>query len=485
MERLLGERRNRPFRATHAHGCGKLRLLAVGAAVSALLAGAAAWGQVITIDTSGKGPIANGPVSREYQQIEPTHLDLSRQPLDPKTKMLLVRYLESEQGFAMRPLPRGHKGLTLQANGKLNPAGEAYLDMATQNGLSAKPGDRVVITDVRIDHNRIIFDLNGGPDPRHRFLRHIQIGMGDPDYGDPTQPIVQDAGQIPTGSRITLEFHHEIPELTGSDVESLLAPLISFKVQTPIEAYTATLPLPLKNAILGHEVWVGMNEDMVLFAKGRPENKYRETDDNMPVTIWMYGKPPETVEFVRFNGNRVIRVEIAQVGQPLEVFTKDEVTPLMMGSGKTMTAENVHVIQEGDVQRNPETQAPAPPPTLGAPTDKLPQGSGNNRDTYGPVYFPPDTQNSGNAKTTPPAAKPGGQPGTPSGSQPNTQQQATQPAPNSQPSTPLGQNPDEQPPAQAPASSSQQTQPANGGQQQTAPAKGPQPSQQLLASGQE
>jgi hypothetical protein len=427
MERLLGRRR---IGASCATGAG-LRLLAFGAALGTMLTAGAVCAQVITIDTSGKGPIANGPVGREFQQIEPTKIKLSNRPLDPKTRMLLIRALEAEQGFAMRPLPRGHKGITLEANGKLNPAGEAYLNMATENGLSAKPGDRVVITNVRFDHNKMIFDLNGGPDAKHRFLSHVQIGMGDPDYGDPTQPIV-DPGEEPTGARLTLAFHGGVPEMTGDDVESLLAPLISFKVQTPIEAYTATLPPALKTAILNHEVWVGMNEDMVMFAKGRPENKYRETDDNMPVTIWMYGQPPQTVEFVRFNGNHVIRVEIARTGQPLEVYTKDQVTPLLMASGTQVPQQTVHPVQEGDVQRDPNTQAPAPPPSLGAPTDKFPQNNPNQRGQEGPVYFPPDTQDSGSGQST--------QAGTQSKTQPSNQ-------PNAPPSTPLGQNPDEQPPA--------------------------------------
>lgn len=428
-------------RSFGASGFENLRRLGFAAALGALLAGSAAWSQVVTIDTNGKGPIAraSGPVSREYQQIQPTRVQLSQRPLDPKTKMMLIRYLESEQGFAMRPLPRGHKGITLEANGDLNPAGEAYLNVATQNGISAKPGDRVVITNVKVNHDSIVFDFNGGPDAKHRFLSHIQIGMGDPTYGDPTQPIVQ-SGEAPVGARVTLAFHGDVPELTGDEVESLLAPLISFKVQTPIEAYTATLPAPLKKAILDHEVWVGMNDQMVLFAKGRPENKYRETDDNMPVTIWMYGKPPQTVEFVHFNGNRVIKVEIAPTGEPLETFTKDQVTPLLMASGTSLpNPEKTHPIMEGDVQRDPNTQAPAPPPTLGAPGEKLPQSNPNRRGEEGPVYFPPDTQDSGNGQ--------------------GTQQPSAQP-PASQPAT-LGQNPDEQPPASSPAGNGPQQSPSS------------------------
>ena len=59
-----------------------------------------------------------------------------------------------------------------------------------------------------------------------------------------------------------------------------------------------------------------MSTDMVLFAKGQPQSKIREMDGQMPFEEWIYGKPPEEVEFVRINGNRVIRVEIAKVGEP-------------------------------------------------------------------------------------------------------------------------------------------------------------------------
>ena len=252
--------------------------LALGAFLSASLSAA----QVLTIDTSGKGPVtANAPVDRQFMQIAPTHVALSKTPLDPKTRLEIVRIMQAEQGFAMRPFPAGHKGLTLTANGDLNPAGEAYLNMAISNGLSVKPGGRVVVTDVKVDHNKIIFDLNGGPDAKHRFLRHIQIGMGP----EMDSPVVADDGQEPVGSRLTLVFKGGIPELTGDQVKALLAPLISFDVKTPVQAYTDTLPKPLKEAILNHQVLVGMNTEMVMFAKGEPVNKIREMDGQMPIEI--------------------------------------------------------------------------------------------------------------------------------------------------------------------------------------------------------
>jgi hypothetical protein len=47
------------------------------------------------------------------------------------------------------------------------------------------------------------------------------------------------------------------------------------------------------------------------------------------------------VEFVRINGNRVIRVEIAKMGEPPVVFTKDdEVEGMMRTDGTPLTPPN-------------------------------------------------------------------------------------------------------------------------------------------------
>jgi hypothetical protein len=350
-------------------------------AVSGLLAFAGlSRAQVITIDTHTGTNKGAGTVDRRFAQITPTNVALDKSELDPKTRQELIRVLQSEQGFAMRPFPMGHKGLNLEANGKLTPAGESYLAMATQFGICAKPGDRVVLSDLRIEHNKIIFDLNGGPDLKHRLLRHIQLGTG----GMSTPVVQTNEAERPTGARLTLEFKGKVPELTGTQVKALLAPLI--------QAFTDTLPAKLKEAILGHDVWVGMTTDMVLFSKGQPQRKVRETQEQMPFEEWIYGAPPEPVEFVRINGNRVIRVEIAKVGEQPLIMTKDEVEGLMRSDGTavlTASQPNVRTVQMGDVQRNPDTQAAAPPPTLTAPGEKLPDAAAQNKaGVMKPVEFP-------------------------------------------------------------------------------------------------
>jgi len=367
-----------------------LALVAAGA-VSGFVASPAAAGQAVTIDSSGRVADPNNPgtVDRRFAQINPTQVELSKSPMDAKNRQEVIRIMQSEQGFAMRPFPRGHKGLTLVANGKLDPAGEPYLEMITKEGTSAKPGDRLVLTDVKIENSKMIFDINGGPDRKHRFLSHIQIGTGQV-----MNPVVQDGDeQGPTGARLTLDFKGRMPELTGSQVKALLAPLVSFDVKTPIQAFTDTLPPKLKDAILNHHVMVGMSTEMVMFAMGQPQKKIREMEGQMPFEEWIYGAPPKDVQFVRINGNRVIRLEIAKVGETPQIFEKDEVEGLMRTDGTPLMppSSNTKTVAMGDVVRNPDTQAPAPSPSLRNPGEQLPQDQDQGKGSAGtmrPVQFP-------------------------------------------------------------------------------------------------
>jgi hypothetical protein len=377
--------------------------------LAALLALPAA-AQVFTVTPEG--------VDAKYLQFKPTNVTLSTLPLTHHDRDELLHYLEAEQGFAMRPLPVST--LTLHANGEMKPSGSDYANLVQSKGIAAKAGERVTVTDVNIEKDRIILDFNGGPVHKHRFLRHVSIGM-DPTY---TDPVVHDTPGEATGSRIALVFPNDVPDLTGMQVEELVKPIVDFSVKTPLEAYTDTLPPFLRKAVLDHHVLVGMNHEMVLSAMGEPKTKMREEENQMEVEIWIYGEPPDPTQFVRFNGNRVIRLEIARVGEPIEVHAKNE----MGDYWSTQQPDNARIVKLGD--QNPEDaakeSAPTAAPSLRNPGETLPADKDKNTPQMQPVEFPKDTSGSQTGTT---------QQGTSqqSPAQPTTGQQ--QPA-SSTPSTP-------------------------------------------------
>jgi len=85
------------------------------------------------------------------------------------------------------------------------------------------------------------------------------------------------------------------------------------------------VPPKVKEAIQAHYVLVGMNSEMVLHAKGRPPKKVREKDGNADYEEWIYGEPPQDVDFVRIVGDEVVRVETMKVGGQKIVRTEKEV----------------------------------------------------------------------------------------------------------------------------------------------------------------
>lgn len=364
--------------------------------------------QVFTVTPEG--------IDGKYLDFQPTNVAISTVPLTNHNREDLLRFLQAEQGFAMRPLPIST--ITLKANGPMQPSGSDYVNAIREKGLSVKAGDRVVVTDIKIEKDRILLDFNGGPEHKHKWLRHIEIGM-DPNA---TTPVVNDSGQAPSGTRITLVFPHDVPDMTGMQVEALVKPIVDFSLKTPIQAYTDTLPPWLRKSIIDHHVLVGMNEDMVIAALGRPREKIREREGQMPFEEWLYGEPPDPVQFVRFNGNRVIRLEIAKVGEEPEVHTQDE----MNGYWDKKPAQDTRIVKLGDqapARPGAET-APRTPPSLKSPGEKLPSDTDANTPQLAPVQFPKDqTKPQSQPQPAGQGTTPAGQSGSPS--QSGTPQQTT------------------------------------------------------------
>jgi hypothetical protein len=318
--------------------------------------------------------------------FEKTHVELPKDPLSEFGRRDLVRMLLAEQGFAQRPLPVGPPGLTLVANGSLKPDSTEMRRRLYEKGIASGQGDRVQVTDVQIARDHIVLDLNGGPYPKHRFLRHLEVN-GMRVGGDPYEQA--------TGARIILEFEGGVPELSAAEVKLLLEPLLDFGVKSSVEAYAETLPAPIREAVQAHEVLVGMTRRMVMASLGQPEIKMRERAnggaDGAVTEEWIYGKVPQTMRFVRFNGDRVVLLKVAALGKPLEIHDKNEMAGYV-------PPRLEHVVRLGDTEVKPgEDKQQAKPPSLKTGDEAKAAGPGE----MGPVQMPKARQDT---KSVPPAA---------------------------------------------------------------------------------
>ncbi len=293
--------------------------------------------------------------------FHPTRIELPSAPITERGKRDLVRNLEAEQGFAHRALPVG-EDLILIANGNLTPTGDAYKEMLYKKGQSAAPGDRVVLTAVTVKDDRIVIDLNGGPYLNHRFLRHIDIN---------DIPLVPQDGAQVTGCRVTLVFEGGLPEVSAPEVKALLDPIVDFGVKTSAEAYADSLPPFLKTAIEQHYVLVGMDRKMVLAAMGEPLSKVRELvpgSTTRRYEEWIYGQPPQTVRFVRFEGDRVNQLRIAALGKPIVLHDKNELRGYL-------DPQDTHEIAMGDEKPGNGENGGRKPPTMLKPGEAVPGSS--------------------------------------------------------------------------------------------------------------
>jgi hypothetical protein len=320
-----------------------------------------------------------GPKEAGLTTVQPTDVVLQSKPITERTRQQLVRAFQADEAFAVRPLPLGTKGVVLHANGPLSPSGNAYAEELEKYGISAKPGDRVVITKFEVRPDRIVFEFNDGPEKHHHILQHVEVGgMGG------MAPLAQDDGHVPVGARMTLVFDKFVPEMEAYQLRKLIAPMIDFSLKSPSQAFADTLPPKLKGAVLNHEVLVGMNREMVLKAVGQPDQKVRESDGQTPFEEWIYGTPPHEVQFVRFNGNRVIRLEIADVGQPPVIRDKDETDGYFAG-------QFVHSVRLGDAPPAAPNQehGPTAAPSLRQPGEQLPNAVDQDHQLK-PVQYPDD-----------------------------------------------------------------------------------------------
>ncbi len=274
----------------------------------------------ITVKPTSSVDPALKPPEHEQQPIgphlKPSDLD-SRQSLNNNTRMELIRLLDAEFVHTRKFIPLGDKNMVIADDGDVKPGDDMLFRMAQNYGAAAKIGDRVQITNIVFREKSIYLEINGGPKKKQKWYQHIEVGVGGG-----TNPINSNPVQV-TGAALSIEFKKHVPEMTGAELKQILSPVLDFSVKTAAEVFADTLPPKIRQAVKNHEVMVGMNHDMVIMAKDRPQQKIREKDDQgRPYEEWIYGALPQDVVFVRFVGDEVVLVKIAKVSG--EVITKTQ-----------------------------------------------------------------------------------------------------------------------------------------------------------------
>lgn len=243
----------------------------------------------------------------------------------------VIRVFLAEHPFVSRAIPRGKAGVRIEGN-KITPTSEKSEQLIAQYGIVAKPGQRVVVTAVRFTQEGIVFEINGGPNKHKKWTDRISLGGPltiPPATTSGNQP-GSDPDRSPSGSFVFFAINkEEVASLTTDRIKDLLAPVLDFQSKNTAEAYQKTLPPRLADAVKNHCALVGMNKDMVIAALGRPPRRVRETNEGQYYEEWIYGTPPKVVQFIRFVGDKVIRIENMKVSGEKEVRTQDEVGGLI------------------------------------------------------------------------------------------------------------------------------------------------------------
>ena len=282
-----------------------------------LLSAILASGQTDKSAQAQPQPSASG--SSSQTSAPPIPADAPR--MSRQTRLELIRDFETQILYARVAFPVGAKGLKLK-DGVASPNGAELQQALALWGPAIKPGDPAHISFVQIKPDHIHFDLNGGPVHRKKWYQHVQV------YGANSQVPLgsdQDSAANPHGSYLDIYFDKYVPEMTARQLRDLLYPVLDFTARNKEEAYLDTVPPKVKEAIQAHQVLVGMNTDMVVHAKGKAPRKVRERDGDAEYEEWIYGDPPQDVDFVRIVGDEVVRVETMKVGGQKIVRTEKEV----------------------------------------------------------------------------------------------------------------------------------------------------------------
>jgi len=226
----------------------------------------------------------------------------------PGSRAEILRRLIAEESSARIEMPFGGEGVELSDLGVIN---DAKLRKELQkNGTSIMTGRIVKITDFEFNSNSIDIELDGGGKAKKNIGSHVQISVGN------NVPQAQQTGPATPapkirGSKISLVFQKKVPEnLTADDLKLMLAPVLDFSKHTTGAGSIESLPPEFQEAVLAKEARIGMDEDTVLLAMGRPDRKSFQKVAGVEQEDWIYNGRGIKKTYVTFESSVVVRITI-------------------------------------------------------------------------------------------------------------------------------------------------------------------------------
>jgi hypothetical protein len=224
----------------------------------------------------------------------------AKEGMDPKARIDIIRGLLREVAVTKIPLPRGKRGVRINAEGLLYQK-DAQKELHI-SGVAMQAGMPAEITKIEFKSKEVTFEVNGGGRSGKKWYQHIQIEGPVATSGGPPQ---QEQTVSAFGSSVTLDFGKALPDLTVPEVKKILSGVLDFERHSPTVLYSPNLPPEVKEAIKNHKVILGMDRDAVLSAKGTPDRRVREVRNGTEQEDWIYGTPPHVL-IVTFDGDQVV-----------------------------------------------------------------------------------------------------------------------------------------------------------------------------------
>ncbi len=238
-------------------------------------------------------------------------------------RALLIREFVAEFGTAKVLIPRSKDALEITRDGKYDEG--LWKEAMEKNGPAARLGDLIQITKIGFKGNKLMLELNHGIKGGRKWWHRIEVSGGASSRGS----TLGDGQQLyaPGGTTLAVVYDEVIPPVTSDEVKESLEAVLDFTQRSATELYVEKLPPEFQEAIKQKRTMVGMDRDMVLLARGRPDNKYRDFKDGVETEDWIYGAPPGNVTFVTFEDGKVVRIKDSYATVGGEVKTEEVEAP--------------------------------------------------------------------------------------------------------------------------------------------------------------